>query len=216
MTPARGDGAGGGRGGERDSAGDGGLVDSDDRPLSDRDWALRERDETPLERLDRNWNDLLQELRVVQTGVQLLTGFLLILPFEQRFVDLVAFQKNVYLTTLICAILATGFLIAPVMLHRILFRQHVRLTMVELAHRLAIAGTTFLALALVGSVLLIFNVVVGRGVGVLAAGFAALLLGGLWYVTPTVIRLRKRGEDSEIEDSEIEDSEIDEPGKTER
>jgi hypothetical protein len=79
-----------------------------------------ERGETPLERLDRNWSDLLQELRVVQTGVQLLTGFLLTLPFQSRFAELHTFQQNVYLTTVACAVAATGFLIVPVLVHRVL------------------------------------------------------------------------------------------------
>src|SRR4051795_12144025 len=81
------------------------------------------RDETELERLDRNWTDLLQELRVVQTGVQLLTGFLLTLPFQNRFVLLESYQRTAYLATVACAIGATGFLIAPVSLHRLLFRR---------------------------------------------------------------------------------------------
>ena len=103
-----------------------------------------------MERLDRNWADLLQELRVVQTGVQLLTGFLLTLPFQARFVGLGEFQQNVYLVTVGFAISATGFLIAPVAIHRVLFRRHARLTLVSAAHRLAVIGTVLLGAAVVG------------------------------------------------------------------
>ncbi len=147
-----------------------------------------ERGETPLQRLDRNWNDLLQELRVVQTGVQLLTGFLLTLPFQSRFEQLDADGKTVYLVTVSLAVIATGFLIAPVSLHRLLFRRHARGVTVEVTHRLAQTGLAFLGLAVIGVVLLIFQVVVGQGAGVLAAVLTAALLAGLWVVLPLRVR----------------------------
>src|SRR5690349_5468234 len=81
------------------------------------------RDETPLERADRDWNELLQELRVVQTGVQLLTAFLLTLPFTQRFAELDPVHVNLFVGVVLLAATATGLLIAPVSLHRHLFRQ---------------------------------------------------------------------------------------------
>src|ERR1700753_3199988 len=93
---------------------------------SDQQGDADQRGETQLERLDRNWADLLQELRVVQTGVQLLTGFLLTLPFQARFAGLGEFQQDVYLVTVGSAVAATGFLIAPVTIHRVLFRRHAR------------------------------------------------------------------------------------------
>ena len=74
-----------------------------------------------MQRRDRNWADLLRELRVIQTGVQLLTGFLLTLPFQSRFEQLTHFQQVVHLVTLSAAVISTGFLIAPVSLHRFLF-----------------------------------------------------------------------------------------------
>jgi hypothetical protein len=97
-----------------------------DHPERDAAWDGRARHETTTKRLDRNWADLLQELRVVQTGVQLLTGFLLTLPFQAFFTTLSAFEENVYLFTVACSVLATGLAIAPVSLHRILFRQRAR------------------------------------------------------------------------------------------
>src|SRR3954470_4227378 len=98
------------------------------------------RNETREERLDRNWNDLLQELRVSQTGVQLLAGFLLTLPFQTRFLTLSDLQRNTYLATVGCAIASVGCLVAPVSIHRLLFRQHLRRTMVTVSHYLALAG----------------------------------------------------------------------------
>ncbi|HEY5882339.1 MAG TPA: DUF6328 family protein, partial [Nakamurella sp.] len=102
------------------------------------DEARKERHETPLEQLDRNWNDLLQELRVSQTGVQLLTGFLLTLPFQSRFTDLNDFERTTYLITMALSVTSTAFLIAPVSVHRMLFRRHARRATVQVGHRLAI------------------------------------------------------------------------------
>src|SRR5674536_216271 len=81
------------------------------------------RRETPAERLDRNWNEILQELRVTQTGIQILTGFLLTVPFQQRFAELTADQRRIYLTLVVLASVTTGLLVAPVSLHRWLFRR---------------------------------------------------------------------------------------------
>lgn len=90
--------------------------------LHEYEWNKHVRDESPMQRLDRNWSDLVQEMRVLQTGVQVLTGFLLILPFQSRFHELSPIQTTVYLVTVACAVGATGCLIAPVSMHRILFR----------------------------------------------------------------------------------------------
>jgi hypothetical protein len=147
-----------------------------------------DRHETPTERLDRNWGDLLQELRVVQTGVQLLTGFLLTLPFQQRFEQLSDAERDVYLGTVAAAILATAFLQAPVSLHRALFRRHRRAAQVRLAHRMAIVGMALLAIAIVGVTALIFSVVVGGWTGFVVGVIAVLVLGSLWLVVPLVLR----------------------------
>src|SRR3954468_4193170 len=122
----------------------------DDDIGADKNGADDERGETPLQRLDRNWADLLQELRVVQTGVQLLTGFLLTLPFQSRFEQLSELQQAIYLATVSFSVASTGFLIAPVSLHRILFRQHARHVMVAISHRLALIGLGLLGVAIVG------------------------------------------------------------------
>ncbi|MGS0688496.1 DUF6328 family protein [Nakamurella sp. GG22] len=167
--------------------------DADDDADGDAD-ADDGRGETPLQRLDRNWADLLQELRVVQTGVQLLTGFLLTLPFQTRFDQLTPFGRNVYLATLAASVIATGLLIAPVSLHRVLFRKHARRATVDIAHRLAQVGLAFLGVAIIGVVLLIFDVVAGAPAGAVAAVLAAGLLAVLWVVLPLVVRSRHTGD----------------------
>src|SRR5213080_1326027 len=108
------------------------------------------RDETELERWDRNFNELLQELRVAQTGVQILFAFLLTLPFTQRFEKVGAEDRAVYLGTLLATALATACLIAPVSQHRILFRRHRKPEIVDTASRLAETGLAFLLVAVLG------------------------------------------------------------------
>lgn len=164
------------------------MAQSGDTPTGDEAWDENERHETPTERLDRNWDDLLQELRVLQTGVQLLTGFLLTLPFQTRFTQVGRFQRDAYLATVACAIAATGFLIAPVALHRLLFRRHLRRRMVRVAHRFALTGIVLLACAVVGVVLLTFGLVTGDHGGAIAATVAAGLLIILWGVVPFRLR----------------------------
>src|SRR6476619_1214468 len=84
------------------------------------------RNETREEQLDRNWAELLQELRVLQTGVQILAGFLLTLPFQQRFKELDQFQVTLYLVNVVIAALTTAFILLPVSVHRRLFRQRLK------------------------------------------------------------------------------------------
>ncbi|MCW2538360.1 MAG: hypothetical protein JWN95_85 [Frankiales bacterium] len=165
------------------------VTDSADEPERDDDWDAKARHETPLGRLDRNWADLLQELRVVQTGVQLLTGFLLTLPFQDRFARLPPFSKDVYLGTVATSVAATGFLIAPVSVHRLLFRMHARRQMVTIAHRLALTGMFLLGCSVTGVVLLIFDVILGRTAGLVAAGVTLAMLVALWVGIPTGLRL---------------------------
>src|SRR5690349_19677592 len=98
------------------------------------------RDETPLERWDRNFTELLQELRVAQTGVQILFAFLLTLPFTNRFTAVTGFERGVYVVTLVAAAAATALLIAPVSYHRIVFRQGRKPQLVLIASRLAALG----------------------------------------------------------------------------
>lgn len=147
-----------------------------------------DRHETPTERLDRQWTELLQELRVIQTGVQFLTGFLLTLPFQQRFAELDSTQRGVYLATVSSAILATVLLQAPVAVARALFRRHERAETVQVAHRLSLAGMVFLGCAIIGVALLVFAALSNTATGFVAGGVTAVLLLALWLVLPRALR----------------------------
>ncbi len=143
-----------------------------------------DREETPAERADRNWNELLQELRVTQTGVQILTGFLLTVPFTDRFQDLTQHQRVIYLTVLAGAVLTTCSIVAPVAFHRVLFRQHEKLAVVTFADRVLLVGLVLLLVGIASAVLLVLDVVLGRGWAVAGCALVALLAVGLWFAMP--------------------------------
>jgi len=146
------------------------------------------KDEQPSpETLTRNWDELLQEIRVTQTGVQILTGFLLTVPFSNRFGELTAFQQDVYLAVLAGSVLTTGLVVAPVAMHRVLFRQRRRELLVEWGNRFAMSGLALLALTVSGVVLLVVDVVVGTTAGWVASGALLLVLTALWAVLPRVV-----------------------------
>jgi hypothetical protein len=139
-------------------------------------------------RLDRNWNELLQELRVTQTGVQLLSGFLLTVPFSNRFEDLDRVQHATFLVVFSGSVLATALLVAPVAFHRVLFRQHQRRWLVESANLCARAGLIVLALTTSGVLFLVFDLVVPRGFAASAGALTAGLFVMLWVVLPVMVR----------------------------
>jgi len=148
------------------------------------------RDESPEERADRNWNELLQELRVTQTGVQLLTAFLLTLPFQARFADLDRFQVRVFVVTVVLAVLATSLLVAPVSLHRMLFGRRQKERLVRAAHVMAQLGVLALGACMAAALLLVFSVVLGRDAALaLSAGVLVVLLL-LWVALPFGLRRR--------------------------
>ena len=163
-------------------------MDVVDHPESDQTWDAAARSETETQRLDRNWLSLLQELRVVQTGVQLLTGFLLTLPFQPRFDSLSMTMRVVYLATVGCSVAATVLLEAPVAMHRLLFRRHRTQYLVSAAHRFAYAGLLLMGLALIGVTVIIFGAVAGPPVGAIAGGCAALAQLGFWVLLPLWVR----------------------------
>jgi uncharacterized membrane protein YhhN len=162
------------------------LTDGKDRPGA----GYAPRDESEAERLDRNYAELLQELRVTQTGVQILFAFLLTIAFTDRFTDVSSFQRATYVTTLLSAAGATAFLIAPVAYHRIVFRHQQKDDLVRNAHRMAMAGMACLLVAMVGAVTLILEVTLGRTAG-LSFGVAVGVFFLLWWVVvPLVSRAR--------------------------
>jgi heme A synthase len=150
------------------------------------------RDETRTERMDRNWNELLQELRVTQTGVQLLTAFLLSLPFQQRFTKITDEQKTLYLVTVMLSITATAFVITPVSLHRVVFRMRQKERLVAIADVTAKIGLVLLGLAVTGVATLIFSVSVGTVAGACAGAATFLVFTVLWLVIPLLARRRAK------------------------
>jgi hypothetical protein len=147
--------------------------------------------ETPTERADRNFTDLLEELRVAQTGVQILVAFLLTIPFQQRFPQLSPALRHVYEGTLTSAVLAGVLLIAPVAFHRAVFREHMKARLVLASHRLAVAGLAMLAVALIGSVTLALSFASGWSLGLVVGAGVALTVILTWVVGP--LRLRSGG-----------------------
>jgi energy-converting hydrogenase Eha subunit H len=148
------------------------------------------RDETESERNDRNWTEILQELRVIQTGTQILTGFLLTLAFQQRFTDLDAYQVDTYLALVIVAALATALALTPVALHRALFRRRAKEEIVRTANFLLRATLAAVGLTLTGTAMLIFDVVISRGAGVVAGIVALVVVGIAWVAFPYAVRMK--------------------------
>ena len=142
------------------------------------------RNETPTERMDRNWAELLQELRVVQTGVQLLTAFLLTVPFQARFEELDRYQVTVYAVVLLLAVVALVLFIAPVGYHRALFRQQSKGRLVAAGTAFTKVGLAVLGAVVSGGVLLVVDVIGGRTAGWVAGGAVAALIALCWYVLP--------------------------------
>jgi hypothetical protein len=159
--------------------------EADDKP---GDAAPDGRNETRNERADRNFSELLQELRVAQTGVQFLFAFLLTVPFSNRFPDLGPERHGIYLATLSATALAAVCLIAPVPHHRVLFGRQRKAELVASSSALASIGLVFLAVSMVGAVFLIFDVVVGTAVGIGAAAVLAVVFFLLWWVHPMTRR----------------------------
>jgi hypothetical protein len=145
-------------------------------------------DEDPGERLDRQWNELLQELRLAQTGTQILFAFLLSIAFQNRFQDADVFTHSVYAVTLIASALAVGLFLAPVSFHRIVYRHMVRDRMLPIANRMAITGMVFLVLAMAGGVLLAVDVVLPRAIAILIAALVLLWYAVFWYAVPAWVR----------------------------
>lgn len=149
-----------------------------------------DRDESPEERLDRNWDELLQELRITQTGLQLLSGFLLTLAFTQVFPGLDHAQKRLYLGLVVLAGVAVGVNMTPIMLHRRVFREHVKDRVVSVGHVMIQIVMGAVALLIVGMGTLIFSVVVNWTAGLIAGAFLAVALAILLVFLP--VRLQPR------------------------
>lgn len=155
-----------------------------------RDDRADGRDETRDERADRNWDELMQELRVMQTGTQILTGFLLAVAFQPLFADLDAVQRTLYVVLVVLAATATVLALTPVGLHRLLFARRRKPELVRLADRLVKANLVVVGAVTVGVTALIIDVVVGRTAAIVAAGAGVLVIAVLWIAAPIVLRRR--------------------------
>jgi predicted membrane channel-forming protein YqfA (hemolysin III family) len=147
-----------------------------------------QREESEHERLTRNVNELLQELRVAQAGVQFLFGFLLAVAFTEPYARASTTQHTIHLIAVIFATAAVALLSAPAAWHRVLFRRGERPMIIEVANRLAIAGLACLAVATVATVLLLTNEVVGGAVAIVITVLAGILFATLWFVLPLLRR----------------------------
>ena len=145
------------------------------------------RRETHEEKLDRNWADLLQELRVSQTGVQFMAGFLLTLPFQDTFKDLSGRQEVVYLGLVTLACVTVGLTLAPISVHRKLFREHVKDRLIESTHRITQAVLVAISALVTGIVFFVFDVVVGLTEALVAAGGLAVFLVSILLLLPVAL-----------------------------
>jgi uncharacterized protein involved in cysteine biosynthesis len=149
------------------------------------------RQETDKERVDRNLQEFLGEMRVALPGVQVLFAFLLVVPFNQRFATITTFQTTIYFITLLFATAATMCLIAPTVHHRIEFRRQEKEQILFMANKLAVLGLGLLAIAMTGSILLITDLIYKSTTTTIAAAAVGLGFAVVWYVVP-LGRLRKQ------------------------
>jgi Family of unknown function (DUF6328) len=158
------------------------------------------RDETELERNDRNLVELLQEVRVVQTGVQILFGFLLTVAFQPKFEKLSSFQRADYFGTLVAAATTLIMLTAPTSWHRILFRQGDKEHLVEIANRFTVIGLAAMGFTMVGVVILLSDIAFAPAVTLLITAAAVTACSILWYLMP-LARRRELRRGSSLPDS---------------
>ncbi len=145
-------------------------------------------DEDQSERINRELIELLNELRVALPGVQVLFAFLLTVPFSQGFVKTTEFQRDLLFAVLAATAISAALLIAPASWHRLRFRQKDKVLILSVSNWLAIAGLGFLAIAMVGAVMLIANYAFSEALTVVSGIVAFLVFGGLWYALPLARR----------------------------
>ena len=159
--------------------------------VGDRQQRREERSEDEQERLNRQMMELLNELRVAMPGVQVLFGFLLTVPFQQRFARVTDFQETVYFATLVAAAVATAFLIAPSAYHRVMFQRHDKPNIIHIGTVQFLAGLAALALAMNGAVLLVTDVLFDAGTVTVTVAVLATLYLTLWFGFGLLRRLQK-------------------------
>jgi predicted membrane channel-forming protein YqfA (hemolysin III family) len=147
-------------------------------------------DESKDERLDRELIELLNELRVALPGVQVLFAFLLAVPFSQRFEQLTGVQEDIFIAAFLCTAVSTALLIAPSVYHRLRWRERDKEHLLRTSNRLAIAGTAFLAAAIVAVVYLVTDLIYGVVTSVILTLAVAVMFAWLWYALPLARRWR--------------------------
>jgi Family of unknown function (DUF6328) len=158
---------------------------------SDSAWNRRVREgETEAERADRNFADLLQELRITLTGSQILFAFLLVVPFSSGFHRVTGFQRALYVAILITSALSAGVLVTPAAIHRLVFGQHLKATLVRIAGALALAGQSLFVIALSEAILLVVGYLYNLTVGAALAAFLLAWYATWFFVVPAVLRRR--------------------------
>jgi Family of unknown function (DUF6328) len=152
-------------------------------PGSDR-WNAEQRAEAPQERADRNFSELVQELRVLMVGVQILFGFLLTLAFGPGFAALDAFRHAVYLVTLLSAAAASTLLVGPVAMHRMLFQSGLKPAVVRGAHRMAVLALVALGITLSAGLLIVLDIAIGRVAAATITAAFVVATAMVWWVIP--------------------------------
>ena len=165
------------------------------RDMSDPDGYTR--DESEAQRLDRNFNEQLQELRIAQAGVQILFAFLLTIPFQQRFTTLTDLQRDIYVVTLVSIAISTLVFMTPVAMHRMLFREGLKDFVVRHTDTLIGTGLFFLGVGIIGGVVLVLDVLLSHTTAFWIGGSLALLAFALWVVLPLTQRRRRSREDAD-------------------
>jgi hypothetical protein len=150
------------------------------------------RDESEADRLDRNFGEQLQELRIAQAGVQILFAFLLTIPFQQRFTVLTDLQRNIYVGTLVAAAVSVIVFTAPVALHRTLFRDGLKDFIVIYTDRLMGVGLFTLGVGIIGGVVLVLDVLLSHAAAFWIGGLLLLLGLALWLGMPLSQKGRAR------------------------
>jgi hypothetical protein len=148
------------------------------------------RHEMPLQRADRAYGEILQEVRVAQTGVQILFAFLLTLAFTARFKSITPLQRDIYVVALMLAAAATALLIAPAAFHRVIYRRRLKQHLVHAANKLALAGLVLLLLAMISALVLILDVTTGTSTAVILASGMLTWFFTWWFILPVYSRLR--------------------------
>jgi Family of unknown function (DUF6328) len=163
-----------------------------DESPEDEAWNQAARGETPLQREDRRYAELLQEVRVAQTGVQILLAFLFSVAFTPRFSDLTTVQRDTYIATLVLGSCSAALLIAPVSNHRLMFGQRLKPELVRVANIVTGGGLILLMLTIAAALLLVVDVTAGPDAAGWITGAVLTWFVFWWYVLPTVIRIRSR------------------------